>query len=46
MRPAILTPDALHRALTLRDLADPAAGPHAMSALAITKLFSRNVLNC
>ncbi|HKP75515.1 MAG TPA: hypothetical protein VJT67_08220 [Longimicrobiaceae bacterium] len=30
MKPAILTPDALHRALTLRDLADPAAGPHAM----------------
>jgi phenylalanyl-tRNA synthetase alpha chain len=30
MNPAILTPDALLRALTLRDLTDPAAGPHAL----------------
>ena len=27
---AILSPDALARALSLRDLADPAQGPHAM----------------
>ena len=33
MRPKLLTPDALHRALTLRDLADPAQGPHALQTL-------------
>lgn len=33
MKPAILTPDAYLRAVTLRDLTDPAAGPHAMQRL-------------
>jgi phenylalanyl-tRNA synthetase alpha chain len=33
MKPAILTPDAYLSAVTLRDLADPAAGPHAMQRL-------------
>jgi phenylalanyl-tRNA synthetase alpha chain len=30
---AILSPEALHRALALRDLTDPAQGPHAMQLL-------------
>jgi phenylalanyl-tRNA synthetase alpha chain len=30
---AILSPEALQRALALRDLSDPAAGPHAMQLL-------------
>jgi phenylalanyl-tRNA synthetase alpha chain len=30
---AILSPDAVERALTLRDLTDPAQGPHAMQVL-------------
>jgi phenylalanyl-tRNA synthetase alpha chain len=29
-RPTVLTPDALQRALTVRDLTDPAQGPHAL----------------
>lgn len=33
MKPAILTPEAYLRAVTLRDLADPAQGPHAMQIL-------------
>ena len=33
MKPAILTPDAYLRAVTLRDLTDPAAGPHALQQL-------------
>jgi len=33
MHPAILTPEALGRALALRDLSDPAQGPHAMQTL-------------
>lgn len=33
MRSAILTPDAYLRAVSLRDLTDPAAGPHAMQRL-------------
>ncbi|MFL5383039.1 MAG: hypothetical protein ACJ8GN_11030 [Longimicrobiaceae bacterium] len=33
MKPAILTHDAYLRAVTLRDLADPAAGPHALQRL-------------
>jgi phenylalanyl-tRNA synthetase alpha chain len=33
MHPALLTPDALRRSLALRDLADPAQGPHAMQLL-------------
>ncbi|HEX6910598.1 MAG TPA: hypothetical protein VF142_09385 [Longimicrobium sp.] len=33
MKPAILTHDAYLRAVTLRDLADPAQGPHALQQL-------------
>jgi phenylalanyl-tRNA synthetase alpha chain len=33
MKPATLTPDAYLRAVSLRDLTDPAAGPHAMQRL-------------
>jgi phenylalanyl-tRNA synthetase alpha chain len=33
MKPTILTPDAYLRAVTLRDLTDPAAGPHAIQLL-------------
>ena len=33
MKPTILTPDAYLRAVTLRDLTDPAAGPHALQRL-------------
>lgn len=33
MPPAVLDTDALRRALTLRDLSDPADGPHAMQLL-------------
>jgi phenylalanyl-tRNA synthetase alpha chain len=33
MKPAILTHDAYLRAVTLRDLTDPAQGPHAMQQL-------------
>ena len=33
MKPAILSHDAYLRAVTLRDLADPAQGPHAMQQL-------------
>lgn len=33
MKPTILTPDAYLRAVTLPDLTDPAAGPHAMQRL-------------
>lgn len=33
MIPALLAPDAYLRAVTLRDLADPAQGPHAMQIL-------------
>ena len=29
----VLSPDALERALALRDLTDPAQGPHAMQLL-------------
>ncbi|MCI0435364.1 MAG: hypothetical protein L0271_17235 [Gemmatimonadetes bacterium] len=32
-RPAILAPEAIDRARSLRDLTDPAAGPHAMQIL-------------
>lgn len=31
--PTYLTPQALHRALTLRDLSDPAQGPHGIQVL-------------
>lgn len=31
--PAYLTPDELHASLTVRDLSDPAQGPHAMQTL-------------
>lgn len=31
--PVYLTPDELHSSLTLRDLSDPAQGPHAMQTL-------------
>jgi len=33
MKPTILTPDAYLRAVTLRDLTDPAEGPHALQLL-------------
>jgi phenylalanyl-tRNA synthetase alpha chain len=33
MKPTILTPDAYLRAVTLRDLTDPAGGPHAIQRL-------------
>lgn len=33
MHPTLLTPDALRRALEVRDLTDPAQGPHAMQIL-------------
>ncbi|HEX5726721.1 MAG TPA: hypothetical protein VFX98_14695, partial [Longimicrobiaceae bacterium] len=33
MRPRILSPEALERALRLRDLTDPTQGPHALQAL-------------
>jgi phenylalanyl-tRNA synthetase alpha chain len=33
MKPTILTPDAYLRAVTLRDLTDPAAGPHAIQLM-------------
>lgn len=33
MRPVYISPEALERALRLRDLADPARGPHAMQTL-------------
>src|SRR5215207_7456789 len=33
MKPTILPPDAYLRAVTLRDLTDPAAGPHALQRL-------------
>ena len=33
MKPSYLTPSELHRALTLRDLSNPAQGPHAMQIL-------------
>ncbi len=33
MSPTVLTPDALERARAVRDLSDPAQGPHAMQVL-------------
>ncbi|HEX2201785.1 MAG TPA: hypothetical protein VHG91_00730 [Longimicrobium sp.] len=33
MSPVLISPEALERALRLRDLTDPARGPHAMQAL-------------
>jgi phenylalanyl-tRNA synthetase alpha chain len=47
MKPTILTLDAYQRAVTLRDLTDPAEGPHAMQRLvdrirdALTSLWGR-----